>query len=310
MKKILLSIFLISFTYTNAQTLIKHYTFDGTLYDTTNPLVDRFIISDGSANAHAVNYATGRHGIANSAIDLSAGTSLYSGMSNLPTGTSARSIVMWVKFKDFQFIQYVFSYGTASNGNCFGLTINNYNQLEQYNWGSGYSIIHDFTANAPGDWHHFVISYDSTNIKIYLNGQLLKTQALAINTSNGYFYIGSTPSIFSSRSIRAYIDDLQIYNGALSDAQVTQLYNGASLGVADFQSGHLNASVYPNPVKETLNIHLETELKSVEIYNPQGLKIKSSNQKQVNVSELSHGIYFVRIEDQNSHVVTQKFFKN
>ena len=67
--------------------------------------------------------------------------------------------------------------------------------------------------------------------------------------------------------------------------------------------------MYPNPATDVLNIAIENELKSVEIYNIQGQKVLSSNQKQINVPGLSNGMYMVRVEDENGSASTQKLIK-
>lgn len=67
--------------------------------------------------------------------------------------------------------------------------------------------------------------------------------------------------------------------------------------------------VYPNPVNDILNIETETDIKSVEIYNLQGQKIKTVLSKQLNVSDLAAGIYMVRVEDTNNAVQTKKIVK-
>jgi hypothetical protein len=51
---------------------------------------------------------------------------------------------------------------------------------------------------------------------------------------------------------------------------------------------------------------MENEVKLVEIFSLQGQKVMSSNSKNVTVSNLSKGIYLVRIEDENNAVATQK----
>jgi hypothetical protein len=42
----------------------------------------------------------------------------------------------------------------------------------------------------------------------------------------------------------------------------------------------------------------------------QGQKVQTSNQKQINVSNLCSGIYNVRIENKNSRKITKKMVKN
>jgi hypothetical protein len=65
-------------------------------------------------------------------------------------------------------------------------------------------------------------------------------------------------------------------------------------------------SVFPNPVNDLLNIETSIGIQSVQIFNLQGQKVLSSNQKQINVSELPAGIYLVRIQDLENNIATKK----
>jgi len=68
-------------------------------------------------------------------------------------------------------------------------------------------------------------------------------------------------------------------------------------------------SVYPNPANEVLTIKMASELKSAEIFNLQGQKIKTHTTKVMNVSDLLNGVYLIRIEDQNGKESIQKLVK-
>ena len=54
---------------------------------------------------------------------------------------------------------------------------------------------------------------------------------------------------------------------------------------------------------------MTNQVKSIEIYNIQGQKVLSSNQKQINISELSSGMYMIKIQDTDNAVSTKKFVK-
>lgn len=64
--------------------------------------------------------------------------------------------------------------------------------------------------------------------------------------------------------------------------------------------------LHPNPASDYFTIELENELKSVEIYSLQGQKVLVSDTKNINVSNLSKGIYLVLIEDSSNAVASQK----
>lgn len=68
-------------------------------------------------------------------------------------------------------------------------------------------------------------------------------------------------------------------------------------------------SIYPNPANNLLNIQSSTQIQSVEVLNIQGqLVIKEGNVNQINVSNLTNGVYMIRIATDNG-VKVQKFVK-
>jgi hypothetical protein len=80
------------------------------------------------------------------------------------------------------------------------------------------------------------------------------------------------------------------------------------LSISDFNTS-LKFSMYPNPATNILNIDIASELKSVEIYSLIGQKLLSGSGKQINISNLSSGMYMVRVQDIDGGVATQKMVK-
>ncbi|MCF6348780.1 MAG: T9SS type A sorting domain-containing protein [Flavobacteriaceae bacterium] len=69
-------------------------------------------------------------------------------------------------------------------------------------------------------------------------------------------------------------------------------------------------STYPNPTSNTFVINLNVDvLKKAIIYNHLGQKVKEITTKEVNISNLSKGIYFVKIISQNGKTATKKVIK-
>ena len=99
---------------------------------------------------------------------------------------------------------------------------------------------------------------------------------------------------------------LKIYNYALEQADITSLYTNNTLSSSNFTQNNLEVALYPNPVRDILNIEIENDIQSIEIYNIQGQKVLSSNQKQINVSDLATGMYMVRIQDIDNNIATKK----
>lgn len=70
-------------------------------------------------------------------------------------------------------------------------------------------------------------------------------------------------------------------------------------------------NIYPNPVNDRLVIDTEENVRTVNIYNILGVAVYSTNnfaQNEINVSDLSEGIYFISIETDNGKIV-KKFIK-
>jgi len=67
------------------------------------------------------------------------------------------------------------------------------------------------------------------------------------------------------------------------------------LGIADNEMESI--SVYPNPAHDIIRIETRSiaSVQSVDLYNVTGQKVLSSNEKEINVSGLEPGVYFVRI---------------
>ena len=76
-------------------------------------------------------------------------------------------------------------------------------------------------AATAGEWNHFAMSQDSSNCKVYLNGTLVKTQAVTSGTRDvGSFSFGST----SLDGVNCKIGAIRMYNDALSVSDVGQNY--------------------------------------------------------------------------------------
>ncbi len=69
--------------------------------------------------------------------------------------------------------------------------------------------------------------------------------------------------------------------------------------------------IYPNPATNTFTIDLIDEtLEKVIVYNELGQQIKETTSNKVNISNLSYGIYFVKITSQSGKTATKKVIKN
>ena len=69
-------------------------------------------------------------------------------------------------------------------------------------------------------------------------------------------------------------------------------------------------SVYPNPTSNFLNIETMDSVKNINLLNTLGQNVYEGNSKHINISNLSKGMYLLKIEFENNIIVTEKIIKN
>lgn len=105
------------------------------------------------------------------------------------------------------------------------------------------------------------------------------------------------------------------YNGANSPTCYTLNVARTSASIADNRNAELNYTLYPNPTKDKLSITSSdpTEIRTVEVMDMNG-KVLSTHQLSgsnavIDVSDVSTGIYFVKIVSETEKVTQMKFIK-
>ncbi|MCS3871120.1 hypothetical protein J3D55_004036 [Chryseobacterium ginsenosidimutans] len=84
------------------------------------------------------------------------------------------------------------------------------------------------------------------------------------------------------------------------------------LGVSDIDK-KFDFSVYPIPAKDDLNIRSERKIKSASVFSMDGKRvynIEKQDIKNVNVSMLPTGTYFLQVKDEKGNINQTKFIKN
>jgi len=89
----------------------------------------------------------------------------------------------------------------------------------------------------------------------------------------------------------------------------TEIIDDLSTDRYTFES---SISLYPNPTRNILNIEIKSkaEIKKLKLFNLNGIQIETvvNNKKQLNVENLSNGIYFIKITT-NQETVIKRFVK-
>jgi len=89
-----------------------------------------------------------------------------------------------------------------------------------------------------------------------------------------------------------------------------QLWEGVDATAINEKTMNQQVRIYPNPVDDMLQISSDLSMKSVRIYNISGQMVKEvrNNFEQINVEELSSGMYILKVESQAGSI-SQKMLK-
>ena len=210
--------------------LLGSYSFTGNAND-----------ESGRGNNGVINGATlttDRFGASNAAY-LFNGTNQNIVLPPLIKGLSSFTFSLWFKMLNWQspciYGKYLISLNSTPNGSWLGgdgVSIGRHPETNTSNLLFG---IYDFAPGVGWKWinsgvnpntsifYHVVGTYDGSQMRMYLNGSLISSLPYnkAIHTFSDKIFIGS--SSYSCSYVNAIIDDVRIYNRALTDSEILYL---------------------------------------------------------------------------------------
>ena len=214
----------------NDKGLVAWYKFDGNAND-----------SSGNGNNGVVHGATltaDRFGNPNGAYSFGGDDWIQvANSASLSLPTKAMSFCVWMRTEVEDGWVPFLSKGTSSRqygfelgyGRETTLFINDYNGT---GCGRDVFVAVDSVSLNSGAWHFVVLTYDGNEIKAYANGELIASRAVedSFVANSSDLYIGKDiPEV--TEYFSGAMDDLRIYNRALSAAEVKALYEGAGVPV-------------------------------------------------------------------------------
>ena len=195
-------------------------------------------------------------------------------------------------------IGYGSSQAVLSGQNYLGL-------LSNISWyQSGYQF------NNLSIWYHTVVSRNNNILNYYVNGELVGSSTISaiVPPSNALFF-GSGASLYAN--FNGKLDDIGIWNRALNQQEITDLYNETNLGIDNLLTDVLK--IYPNPSNDYITINVG----NLTIYNDYSIKIEDVHGQQVFQSAINqaqfyvdlstwsgNGLYFVHLIDAQGNTVT------
>lgn len=264
--------------------------------------------------ASGTTWVTGKNGnglnFNNSYVDVP-GSSSLNGM------TKAITLSAWVKpsantSKSMIIERWLYGTGVNQRGYCLYLAATGTVAFGITSDGATPKWLTTKETVAWDTWTYVTATFDGTTMKIYLNGVLSTSIAAGISTifvPTGNIHIGywqTTASTWEA-PFKGVIDEVKMYNEALSLAEINNLYNDIPLAVDEVTDVAVTRC-YPNPFSSDLRIDYNTSeggKVSVEIYNLNGQLIqKVVDEKhhgagkysvQWNADNLADGLYLCKV---------------
>jgi hypothetical protein len=147
-----------------------------------------------------------------------------------PIGTNDRTIECWVYINSFipgEGANFAFYGSSGIDGGSYSLGAYSDQRLFCSQWGSGiFGPV--LTTN---QWYHVAVTSEGTNTTLYLNGTNVGSGYLPFNTpADSQLFIGGIYYPFATYQMIGLIDEVSIYNRALSSNEISAIYNAGSAG--------------------------------------------------------------------------------
>ncbi|MFP4403497.1 MAG: LamG-like jellyroll fold domain-containing protein [Candidatus Woesearchaeota archaeon] len=149
-------------------------------------------------------------------------------------GAKPRTVSVWANTRIFDDAGAIFSLGTTgNNGEDFSLrTLNSENNWRAQFWGSE-DINFDTTnigIQSFNEWTHFTITYDGTEVIIYVNGTQIANELVSLNTvDDETFKIGWWTNRPETETFDGIIHDVRVYDRVLTETEVNNLASGEDI---------------------------------------------------------------------------------
>jgi hypothetical protein len=251
--------------------------------------------------------------------------------------TNSYSLSAWYRTTDdFTYNQTILGKGNDIGGSGYNMTINSaiisYDNLQiqsGFNNGLGFvdGVINGAAMTPSVDifttnWHHIIGTYDGNTAKLYIDGVLMDTIQIEFSLS-----ISEQPLLFGNETHTLYryfegdIDDIGLWNRALTNDEVLKLYRASSPETTTNTGGHvinnfdINLDIYPNPTTDVVNIDFHDLNKfeggKVKIMSMSGQIVYEENITQSKmtlsvVDRFSKGIYIVTTTDSGGNILSNE----
>lgn len=198
------------------------------------------------------------------------------------------------------YVHYLIRFENTGTANAQNIVVKDEIDISKYDVSSlvALNASHNFVTRITGNVVEFIfeniqLPFDNATNDGYISFKIKTKSNLALGDS------------FSNLA-KIYFD----YNHPIiTNTYTTTVQN--VLGISEISNDKIELSIYPNPVKDVLNIQSKNQIVKAEIYDVNGRILVSTSLKGnfINVSELSKGNYIIKLFSKDKTTV-HKFIKN
>ncbi|MCF6213163.1 MAG: T9SS type A sorting domain-containing protein [Flavobacteriaceae bacterium] len=303
--KLFFLVFFLSSLFLTSQNLIAYYPFNGNANDESG--------NNHNGTVYGATLTSDKNGNSNSAYYFD-GIDNYIDVGNWENG-GPMTITFWARWDTANHNSRIIDFGNGeANDN---ITIGN-NQstgkvlFQIYNGATNKFLSTYYVEIDFGVWNSYVGRIDQNGImNIFKNGTRI-TERQQANIPNIITrtkqYIGKSNTSYD-QFFKGAIDEIRIYNVALTDAQISTLYTNETLAVKSEKiAPNLKFYVNNNTLnfKNTQNL---SDIKNIAVFNMLGQKVYQTDiiTNKILFNSLKTGVYILKIENKNSKDNTLKF---
>ncbi|MCK5126182.1 MAG: prepilin-type N-terminal cleavage/methylation domain-containing protein [candidate division Zixibacteria bacterium] len=149
--------------------------------------------------------------------------------SGLPIGNTSRTLCFWVRYNSYQNGRVFGGYGNDDDGENFQLGMDYWGNDRIMFYGGSNAV--DYETNliastyCDAQFHHFAVTYDGSEVKIFVDGTARDSVLRNLNTVlDDICLCGEVASGSCDRLFDGTVDDFRIYNRTLSDFEIQNLF--------------------------------------------------------------------------------------
>lgn len=229
--------------------LLRHYSGDNTLVDSTNSGNDLVVydgtVVSGTAKYESVNgtpFSSSPRGVLTLDSSVENGYHLQASMDGLPVQDTPRTIMGWFRFDkvSVEDSNGMFGYGVYSSRQLFDFVAQKSGEVHLEIWGHFDDLtcnpIHSDYTTDFGVWKHYAMTYESPTLTGYVNG-VQSSQGdiigLLATGSGGEFIVGPRIEYHRTHTYYGAAAELAVFNRALTAAEIGTLATDTAGGGGD-----------------------------------------------------------------------------